>query len=64
MDVTARLRNAADITERLYPYGTFYENYVEMLRLCAEFNLGIAGRTDAEILALKERLLKLACAVG
>jgi hypothetical protein len=63
MDVTARLRNAADRTERIYQHG-YYDNYVEALRLCAEFNLGIAGRTDAEILALKERLLKLACAVG
>lgn len=65
MDVVARLRNAADFTERFYPHGTLYENYVEMLRLCAEFQIKLNGLTpDAEVVALRERLSKLARTAG
>jgi len=48
MDDQTKLRAAADITERLYPNGTLHNNYVEMLRLCAEFKDVLDGLEQSE----------------
>lgn len=58
-DIAIRLNAAAELTKKLYPNGTFYEAFVEAVRLCAELHARMDASKPSDAILL-ERLEKLA----